>query len=159
MYVYSHVVYNDWTCILVQARASTREMPYKGKPSCYICFVVVSVFTWVKQIWYDLLEFTTRKYFNKNRNTGYPALDPTKNKYLSGSGWEMMYLCFVSLFCVFLEAVYVFVCFYKCFFDCKCNSLNRLGENRQTNRNETEKLREKQTQQKYRISSPRPDQE
>ena len=25
----------------------------------------------------------------KNRNTGYPALDPTANKYLSGSGWEI----------------------------------------------------------------------
>ena len=32
-------------------------------------------------------------------NTGYPALDPTANKYLSGSGWEI----YVFLFC--------FVCF------------------------------------------------
>ena len=40
--------YMFWkTCILVQARASTREIPYKGKSSCYICVVVVSVFTWV----------------------------------------------------------------------------------------------------------------
>ena len=29
---------------------------------------------------------------NKNINTGYPALDPTANKYLSGSGWEIIYL-------------------------------------------------------------------
>ena len=29
----------------------------------------------------------------QNRNTGYPALDPTNNKYLSGSGWEIMF-CF-----------------------------------------------------------------
>ena len=50
---------------------------------------------------------------NKNINTGYPALDPTANKYLSGSGWEIMILC---LFYVFLEAVYVFVlCLYVFF--------------------------------------------
>ena len=28
-----------------------------------------------------------------NRHTGYPAQDPTANKYLSGSGWEIFYLC------------------------------------------------------------------
>ena len=39
----------------------------------------------------------------KNRNkrtTGYPALDPTANKYISGSGWE----------------IYVFLFFVLCFF-------------------------------------------
>ena len=35
----------------------------------------------------------------KHRNTGYPALDPTANEYLSGSGWEIsglfyMFFCF-----------------------------------------------------------------
>ena len=33
------------------------------------------------------------KQLNNNRNTGYPALDPTANKYMSGSGWEVMYVC------------------------------------------------------------------
>ena len=33
---------------------------------------------------------------SNNINTGYPALDPTANKYLSGSGWE------ISVFFVFL---------------------------------------------------------
>ena len=38
---------------------------------------------------------------SNNINTGYPALDPTANKYLSGSGWEisvffllLLYVCF-----------------------------------------------------------------
>ena len=154
----------------MQARASTREIPYTWKSSCYICFVVVIVFTWVKQIWYDLLEFARNKqgnteikqnnYFsllcvfsrnfwcfcfymsmfdckckslnrlgenrktnrkkqksfekNKNANTGYPALDPTANKYLSGSGWEMMYFCFFVF--LFFSKLFMFVCFYVFFF-------------------------------------------
>ena len=47
----------------------------------------------------------------QNRNTGYPALDPTANKYLSGSGWEIS-VCFVfSVFLVvlFVLLLYVFV--------------------------------------------------
>ena len=63
-----------------------------------------------------------------NKNTGYPALDPTANKYLSGSGWEIMYFCFLCLM-FFSKLFMFFVCFYRCFFDCKCKSLNRLGEN------------------------------
>ena len=35
---------------------------------------------------------------SNNINTGYPALDPTANKYLSGSGWEIMYLCLFMFF-------------------------------------------------------------
>ena len=65
-----------------------------------------------------------------NINTGYPALDPTANKYLSGSGWEIyvfsVYYVFLLSFCLF--------CLYMCFFDCKCKSLKRLGENIKTNR-------------------------
>ena len=70
-----------------------------------------------------------------NINTGYPALDPTANKYLSGSGWE------ISVFYVF---VYVFLlsfcvlCFYVCLFDCKCKSLKRLGENIKQNKKHKE---------------------
>ena len=29
------------------------------------------------------------KHKHKNRNTGYQALDPTANEYLSGSGWDI----------------------------------------------------------------------
>ena len=40
----------------------------------------------------------------KKRNTGYPAKDPTENKFISGSGWEIKYLCcllsYVCLLCV-----------------------------------------------------------
>ena len=67
-----------------------------------------------------------------NINTGYPALDPTANKYLSGSGWKIsvvfLFFCSVVLlsFCSF--------CFYMCLFDCKCKSLKRLGENKKTRR-------------------------
>ena len=47
---------------------------------------------------------------SKSINTGYPALDPTANKYLSGSGWEIyvVFFCF-SVFLFSFEFVYVFV--------------------------------------------------
>ena len=57
--------------------------------------------------------FAREKHLNKNINTGYPALDPTANKYLSGSGWEIMYLCFV------LNVVSLVLCFSRSFF-CVC---------------------------------------
>ena len=44
---------------------------------------------------------------NKNRNTGYPAQDPTANKYLSGSGWEIMYFCVVVSVVVCFRLVFV----------------------------------------------------
>ena len=47
-------------------------------------------------------------------STGYPALDPTANKYLSGSGWEiyvfsvfLFFFEFLFMFCVM--CLYVFV--------------------------------------------------
>ena len=83
--------------------------------------------------------FTRDKYLDRNINTGYPALDPTANKSLSGSGWEIMYFCCFYCFYVFLEAlyliyiyIYIYICFYMCFFDCKCKSFNRLRENIKT---------------------------
>ena len=105
------------------------------------------------------------KNIKHNRNTGYPALDPTANEYFSGSAWEVMYLCFslflFSSFYVFVLNVlyrsvlcFIVVCLCVCsccsfnfiVFYCKCKSLSRLGENIQTNRNnnnnKTEKLRE-----------------
>ena len=61
-----------------------------------------------------------------NRNTVYPALDPTANKYLSGSGWE------ISVFSVFgmcfFELCYVFLFLYVFLFDCKCNSLKHINK-------------------------------
>ena len=73
-------------------------------------------------------------------NTGYPALDPTANKNISGSGWEIMifcvfvYACYVFFLCLFLFFLSKFVlciilCAYICFFDCKCNISKILGEN------------------------------
>ena len=51
----------------------------------------------------------------KTNNTGYPALDPTANKYLSGSGWEIsVVFCFVLYVFMFLfEFVYVFICVFS----------------------------------------------
>ena len=63
---------------------------------------------------------------NKNKHTGYLALDPTANKYFSGSGWEIMYFgfyCFYDSFYVFARSFYVLFCFYMCCFVCKCKSL------------------------------------
>ena len=48
---------------------------------------------------------------SKNINTGYLALDPTANKYLSGSGWEISVCLSCSFVCcsVFLRVVVMFV--------------------------------------------------
>ena len=35
-------------------------------------------------------------------STGYPALDPTANKYISGSGWDIFVISVVFCFSVFL---------------------------------------------------------
>ena len=48
-----------------------------------------------------------------NINTGYPALDPTANKYLSGSGWEISVFFFYKCFSVVL--LFVFLLLYVCF--------------------------------------------
>ena len=64
---------------------------------------------------------------SNNINTGYPALDPTANKYLSGSGWEISVFLMCLLMCFCCPSVFVvFICV---FFDCKCKSLKILGEN------------------------------
>ena len=66
---------------------------------------------------------------SNNINTGYLALDPTANKYLSGSGWEIFFSSFFKFFYVFLFSFCFLLCFYMCFFECKCKNLKRLGEN------------------------------
>ena len=38
-----------------------------------------------------------QQHLNKHITTGYPALDPTANKYVLGSGWEIMYVCVFML--------------------------------------------------------------
>ena len=76
---------------------------------------------------------SSKKNINNNRNTGYPALDPTANKYLSGSGWEisvLFVLCLLLCFVCVLWVVMCFICVYMWCFDCKCKSLKRLGENK-----------------------------
>ena len=47
-----------------------------------------------------------------NRNTGYPALDPTANRYLSGSGWDIYV---VSLFCYVSFLIFLFSFEFLCF--------------------------------------------
>ena len=46
---------------------------------------------------------------------------------------RFLFFCFVFLFFCFSQSFYVcVVCFQMCFFDCKCKSLKRLGENIKT---------------------------
>ena len=104
----------------------------------------------------------TKKHNSKknieHRNIGYPALDPTANKYISGSGWEI-YVCSVCCLCcyVFLRVVFLlFVCFYMCLFDCKCKSLQRLGENIKKRKQKQTTLR-KTFKKKTEISQPEPE--
>ena len=93
-----------------------------------------------------------------NRNTGYPAQDPTANKYIRfrlGNNVFLMFLLYVFFLLFSPSLVVVFVLLlYMCLFDCKCKSLNRLGENSK-NIKQQKPLREQQKKQKYRISSPR----
>ena len=95
----------------------------------------------------------------QNRNTGFPAHEPPRKINISkGLAGRFLFSCF-SFFYVFLWVFMFFFFFvFMCFFDCKCKSLKRLGENIKTterNRKETEQLEGQQKQQKYRISSPR----
>ena len=41
------------------------------------------------------------KHKQNNINTGYPALDPTANRYLSGSGWEIYVFFLLFFLCMF----------------------------------------------------------
>ena len=79
---------------------------------------------------------------SKNINTRYPALDPTANKYLSGSGWEISVV--VLLFCFPSSCFVLFMFVYMCF-DCKCKSLKQVGEHI-TNNNTNKQKRNIQTQ-------------
>ena len=60
----------------------------------------------------NIMNTTTSRQKN-NRHTGYPAQDPTANRYLSGSGWEMMYLCvcFVSCLYLYVKLETCYVCY------------------------------------------------
>ena len=92
---------------------------------CYVMFML-TVF-WAMNIYgmltcymYYRVPFYTRTAFRQKTNiTGYQALDPTANKYLSGSGWEISICCYVCLcFCcsVFFElfcCCYVLVCVFS----------------------------------------------
>ena len=69
-----------------------------------------------------------------------------------------MFFLFFSFFLLCFPLSFSVVCVCMCFFDCKCKSLKRLGENIKTterNRKTTEQLEEQHKQQQYRISSPR----
>ena len=88
---------------------------------CYVmlCYVYVNCVLGYEHICYvNMLHVFSCTFLHENNiqtktnNTGYPALDPTANKYLSGSGWEISVFLFLYMF-----------------FDCKCKSLKRLGEN------------------------------
>ena len=59
------------TNIIAKCNSSSRERPRCGQKETE---------TTTEQL--------KEKQKKQNRNTGYPALDPTTNKYLSGSGWE-----------------------------------------------------------------------
>ena len=105
-----------------------------------LCYVYVNCVLGYEHICYvNMLHVLSCTFLHENNistktnNTGYPALDPTANKYLSGSGWEIMIFCVVMFSCfsvfLFFSKLVLFVMFYMCFFDCKCKSLKRLCEN------------------------------
>ena len=84
---------------------------------------------------------TTLRKILKHRNTGYPALDPTANKYLSGSGWEI-YVFFLFV-CLFFFEFYVFFLFSPSLFKLlHLQSKNHIYK--QTNKHKNSKKNNKQ---------------
>ena len=68
-------------------------------------------------------------------------------------GLEILYFCFLC----FPSSFSVFFCFYMCFFDCKCKSLKRLGENRKTTeRNITKNIKTRRKTEKTEIQDFQP---
>ena len=78
-----------------------------GKESLAIIFP-----TFPKELKKTRRNMKNSKTNSNNINTGYPALDPTANNYLSGSGWEISVVFLFFLFSVFLR---VFLLLYVCF--------------------------------------------
>ena len=134
---------------------TNREQPKSNRKACLVCCVFVSKCSMClyvcicvlfdckcessKSLGENIVLFLRtkkqqtikQKSFEKNiktnteRNTGYPALDPTANKYLSSSGWEIMHFCcFLLLFNVFSRSflMFVLIVVYMCFFDCNCKA-------------------------------------
>ena len=88
---------------------------------CYVMTCCFAARCYINCVWgYDNIYYANmlhilsciflqqKKHLIKNRNTRYPAFDPTANKYLSGSGWEIMYLC--CFCCLCLSRSFLCVC-------------------------------------------------
>ena len=104
-------------CVVLTALYNNRC----GVMTCYVaagCYVTCVLY--YDHMCYDTMLHVlscTFVYAKHNTNhTGYPALDPTNNEYISGSSWEAMHLCvlcccsclmFVSKLVLFC---YVFIC-------------------------------------------------
>ena len=80
---------------------------------CYVnCVLGYDKIRYVNMLHVLWCTFYTRTTIKQNRNTGYPALDPTKNKYFSVFGWETNVFMLFMLF-MFFSKLFMFVfCFY-----------------------------------------------
>ena len=91
-----------------------------------------------------------------------PSTRPRINISQVPAGRFLFFYCFSFWFFCFPSSLYVCFNVVICvFFDCKCKSLNKLGENIKQNRkkqkhNRTTQRKTQKQKQKYRISSPRP---
>ena len=81
---------------------------------CYVnCVLGYDHICYVNMLHVLACTFFTREqqHLSTNITTGYAALDPTADEYLSGSGWEIMYVCCVCccLYVVFFSKLFMFV--------------------------------------------------
>ena len=75
-----------------------------------------------------MLKKSFAKNIKTNRNTVYPAQDPTANKYISGSGWKIFFFVVLCVLCFSLSFLCL-LCSYMYLFDCECKSFKRLAKN------------------------------
>ena len=86
---------------------------------CYVMFMLtvcwaMDIYVMLTCYMYSRVPFYTRnKHLNKTNNTGYPALDPTANKYYQVPAGGKTYFCCFYCFYVFLKAFYVFSCLFS----------------------------------------------
>ena len=137
---------------------------------CYVMFMLtvcwaMNIYVMLRCYMYSRVPFYTRTTFRQKQTIQdiQPSTRPRINISQVPAGRFLFFLC---LFVV-LRVVLLCCCFYMCFFDCKCKSLKRLGENRKRKKKHKEtktkhknlKKNRLNNKQKYRISSPRPDRE
>ena len=161
-----YVIINIISTIIIVVSTHTITQVYCRRETLGIIFQTCSTFC-KESLGIIFPTFPTFPTFCKE-STGYPALDPTANKYLSGSGWEISVLFFMFsfyyfyVFRFFFELLYLCCCYMR-LFGCKCKSLNKKNMRKYKNnrkKHTTNRTTQRKTEiQKYRISSSRPDRE